>query len=225
MRLEIPHVGTFADGVATAKLGTPLGENRLVTQGAPERRLVRGGPESAVRRAGLGGFRHGTSRYFADVAEGAPVVAGRVFAPARHGKFLPAAVAAARIGHHHVIAAVRQQLHFRDRRIGAAEYPDRRFLGNRHGAHFGQFRRMRKERRGLGNALLEQQHDGLEQAIGLEAPLHRAVEQQIGQREQAHALMVSHERAHHRIRLPAALPRRRVVDRFEETVPPDEAVV
>jgi hypothetical protein len=52
-------------------------------------------------------------------------------------------------------------------------------------------------RRGLGNALLEQQHDRLEQPVRLEPPLHRAVQQQVGQREQAHALVVRHEGAHH----------------------------
>ena len=44
------------------------------------------------------------------------------------------------------------------------------------------------------------------------------------QREQAHALVVRHERAHDRARLPARQPRRRVVDRLVEAESPGEPV-
>ena len=103
----------FESVVAPAKFGARFGEYRLVVRRALPRRLMRGRPELAARDV-------------ADVAERAPVVAGGVFAPAGDGEILPSAAPTARVGDHHVVAAVRQQLHFRYRRVGAAEYAYRR---------------------------------------------------------------------------------------------------
>src|SRR5512136_2344385 len=65
--------------------------------------------------------------YVADVTEHAPVVAGAVLSPARDRDILPAAVSAARVRDHHVVSAIRHQLHLWYRRVGAAENADRRF--------------------------------------------------------------------------------------------------
>ncbi|MND54150.1 hypothetical protein D3C80_452050 [compost metagenome] len=56
---------------------------------------------------------------------------------------------------------------------------------------------MQVGRSGFRHALLQQQHAGLELRVGGEAPLHGLVQQQSGQGEEAHALMVGHERADH----------------------------
>ena len=74
------------------------------------------------------------------------------------------------------------------------------------------------ERRGLGNALLEQQRGRLEQRVRLESLLHRPVQEQIGQGEKAHALVMGHERPDHGARFPARQSRRGVVDGFIEAV-------
>ena len=50
------------------------------------------------------------------------------------------------------------------------------------------------EPRWLWNAFLEQQRRRLEHWIGLESLLHWTVQEQIGEREKAHALMMCHER-------------------------------
>src|SRR6266568_7033857 len=105
MRLEIE--------VPAAKLGPALREDRFVVFGLLERGLVRGGPEFAARTV-------------AEIAEGAPVVGRPVFAPAGHGQILPATAAASGIGYHHVVAAVRQQLHLRNRRVRGSEHANRK---------------------------------------------------------------------------------------------------
>ncbi len=102
--------------VAAAELGAALGEDRLVAVGLPERRLVRRRPELAA-----GGV--------AQVDEAAPGVAGGVLAPARHRQVLPAAVAAAGLRDHDVVAAVRQQLHLGRRRVGRGDDADRHLGG------------------------------------------------------------------------------------------------
>ena len=99
--------------VATAELGPPLGEDRLIPARLPECRLMGDRPE-------------GPARHIADIAEGAPIVAGAVLVPARDGELIPATVAPSGIGDHHVVAAVGQQLHLGYRRIRVAEHPDRR---------------------------------------------------------------------------------------------------
>ena len=214
MGLEIPIAAGLgraladagADGVAAAKFGAPLREDRLETARWLERRLMAGQPE----------ITRGSPRDLADVTEGAPVVAGAVFAPARDGNILPAAVTAARLGDHDVVAAVGQQLHLGHRRIRTAEHANRRLRGGPRPAHLRELCRVGKQGGGLGDALLEQQQDRLEQGIRLESPLHRAFQQQVTQGQQTHALVMSHEGPHDRMRLPASLARRRVVDGLEE---------
>ena len=75
---------------------------------------------------------------------------------------------------------------------------------------------MREQGRGLGNSLLEQQQGRLEHRLRHEPPLHRPIQEQEIQCEQAHALVMRHKRAHYGARLLALLPSRRVVDRFKE---------
>ena len=96
-------------GVVRLRNSARASENTVSNRSAGcSGRLVRRGPE----RAG---------RHVPEVAERPPVVRGRVLAPAGDGEVLPSAVAAARVGDHDVVPAVRQQLHVRRRRVGPAE--------------------------------------------------------------------------------------------------------
>ena len=83
---------------------------------------------------------------------------------------------------------------------------------------------MRKIRDGIRNPLLQQQKRRLEERVRSESSLHRTIEQQMTQREHGHALVVGHERADHRARLPARQPRRRVVDRLEQAKFPGQSL-
>jgi hypothetical protein len=75
--------------------------------------------------------------------------------------------------------------------------------GGRTGARIGgQFGGVASEGAGFRHPLLQHQQGGLEQRVGLEAALHRAVVQQVGQGQEAHALVVGHEGAHHRVLWP-----------------------
>ena len=174
---------------------------------ALERRLVGGRPELPAR-------------HVAEVAERAPVVAGGVFTPARDRDVLPAAVAAARIRDHHVVSAVRQQLHFRYGVSGVLKTRTGVSGRRRSSWMLGELGGVRVEGRGLGNPLLEQQRGRLEQRIRLESLLHRTVQEQIGQGEEAHALVMGHERPDDGARLPAGQTGRGVVDGFIEAVSP-----
>ncbi len=172
--------------------------------------LVRGGPEVAVV-------------HVAHVAEGAPVVAGAVFAPARDRLVFPAAVAAAGIGHHHVIAAVGQQLGFRHRGAVRGEHAQRHAGIWRRGANGRRLHRRGIEGAHLWAAFLQHQQGRLQQWIGFETALHRTVVQQVAQRQEAHALVVDHERTDHGVADAARQARWRVVDRLVEAVASHEA--
>ena len=156
------------------------------------------------------------ARQIAEVAEAAPVVAGGVLAPARDGEILPAAVAAAGVRDHDVVAAVRQQLHFRDRRVRRREHAHRHRRQARGRARVEATGVLQIERARPRNALLQEQHRRLEARVGLKSLLHRAIEQQMGERQQDHALVMRHERADHRARLAARQARGGVVDRLVE---------
>ena len=129
--------------LATAKLGSGFGEDRFVAVGSLERWLVGGRPERPA-----GGITQVTER--------APVVARAVLAPACDRDILPMAVAAARIGDHHVVAAIRQELHFGVEGVGCVEHAHRRFGTTGGGLRLGQFGRVQIGRNRLGDAFLEE---------------------------------------------------------------------
>ena len=168
--------------IAAAKFDTPFGKNHLVAPRWFQSRLVCRRPEF-------------TGGHIAQVTEAAPVVARAVFAPSGHREVLPATAAATGVGDHDVVTAVRQQLHFRDRRVGSGEYSHRHLRRFLRRTDLGKFGRMRVRAGCPWNSLLEQQHRRLEQRVGLEAPLHRATQQQMRQGKQAHPLVMGHERA------------------------------
>ena len=151
----------------------------------------------------MSGGPHVATRHVADVTEVTRVVACGIFAPTSHRKSFPLAVASPCIRHHDVIATVRQEMDFRNRRLRRGEDANQGVSFIDRLVIFGGFRRVRIERRDLGNSLLQQQVDRLKIAIGLEPLLHRAVQQQVGEREEAHPLMVRHIRANDGMRLSA----------------------
>ena len=113
--------------VAPPVFGTPLDEDRLIVLGLAQGRLIGGGP-IAPRVA------------VAQVNKGSPTIAGGILAPAGDGQVAPAAVAAAGMGCHDVVAAVGQQMNFRGRRVRVgkdAHDPAGLFDRMRGGAHFG----------------------------------------------------------------------------------------
>jgi hypothetical protein len=79
--------------LAHTKLRPGIAENRLVAFWLVQGRLVGRRPECAAAD-------------IAQVAEHAPVIAGRIFMPAGHGDVVAAAVAAAGTAEHDVVTAV-----------------------------------------------------------------------------------------------------------------------
>ena len=197
--MRVEQIGT------TAKFDARLGEHCLVRVVRGEGRLERGRPDA-------------TAFAVAQVAVHAPRVASHVLTPARQRKALPAAIAATGRGHHHVVAAVRKQLHRGTARVCLAEHAQRnlRLLGAT--AHIDDLRVDRPLAGRARHALLQQQQCGLELRMAFEAALHRSIEKRVRSREQAHALMMGHERAHDRMRLARLLTRGGVVDGLVKAV-------
>ena len=116
--------------VAAIEFDARFAEGGLITVRGGERWLQCVRPELAAG-------------HVAHVTEHAPVVARAVLAPARDAQIVPAAVAAARIREHDVIAAVRQYLHAGHAGGRVGEYTYGQFVdgGNRSCVH--QFRVLR----------------------------------------------------------------------------------
>ena len=83
----------FQAGVMLAKLGPGLSEDGFAPFGGAPARLMGGGPEFA------GG-------QIAQIDKSAPAIARGILAPAGDSQLPPAAVAAARVADHHMIAPV-----------------------------------------------------------------------------------------------------------------------
>src|SRR5208282_1513796 len=137
---------------AAAELHPPLGEDGFVAVRCLERRMKCGGPEIA---AGDG----------TDIAKCTPVVAGAIFAPARHRNVLPATVATTGVCDHDMISAVREQLQFRHRRVRTGESAYGRFRAVGSSTDVGEFGEVRIRCYGLGHPLLEQERGRLEGRI------------------------------------------------------------
>ena len=195
--------------LAAAVFGFRIGEDRAVVFHRHAGRLMRARPEFATGD-------------ITQVTECAPVIAGGIFAPARHrqhvaGAGAALAEAAARAGQHQVIAAVGQHLQCRQQRGRGGEHAQAGFADIRRRRQSRHFGGVRMEHRDARDAFLQQQQCRLQFRIGDEAFLHRLIEQQIRQREQPHALVMRHERADQHAVLAARQSRGRVVDRLVKT--------
>ena len=194
--------------VAADELGVVLAEHDFVVVRLDAAdRLRAGGPDLAALRV-------------AQEDEGAPVVAGRVLAPARDGDVAPAAVAGAGGRQHHRVAAVRQQMRHRRAAGGGVERgapSARRVTASRGGGLHLLGARMR-DGDVARHALLQQQLAGLDHRLAVEARAHPAVLQRVGDGDDGHALVVRHEVAHDRDVLALGQPRAGEVERLVEAV-------
>ena len=192
--------------VAAAIFGAALHEDRLVLRRMTPCRLIGRRPERAGNDV-------------AQIAEHAPPVARRIFAPARDGQILPPAVPTAGVGSHDVIAAVGQQMHLGNRSVRRLKHAHGRGGGRRRPARGADLRRVRLQRGShLGNALAQQQLRRLEVRVGQEPALHGAVQQLVRERQQAHPLVMRHEIADRNTSLTRGHSRGREIDRFIKPV-------
>ncbi len=155
--------------------------------------LVRLAPRGLVRRR-----PDVTGIEIAHEDEAAPGIARDVLAPARQGQLLTLAVAATSVGHHHRVRAVRQQVRARAEGVWRRVEAHRRRDGAPDEGYVrGRLHRRILQRDELRHALLEEELGRLNPGIGVKPLLHRRVVQDVVEREQAHALVVSHPRPQH----------------------------
>src|SRR4030095_17017046 len=96
--------------MALAEFRPGLGENSFIIFCRAQRRLISGGPE--LSRC-----------HVAQIKKRAPVIAGRILAPAGDGEIFPATISAAGITDSDVIAAIGKEMNFRRPRNRALEDP------------------------------------------------------------------------------------------------------
>ena len=148
-------------GVDTPIDGAVERERRLVFFGLASRRLVR-------RRPDIAGVE------IADEDEAARRVAGDVLAPACQRELLAPAIAAAGVGQHHGVRAVRQQVGARAERVRRRVEAHRRRGCTPEERHMlSSLARRILQRDELGHALLQQEIGGLNPRVGMETLLHR----------------------------------------------------
>ncbi len=128
------------------------------------------------------------------------------------------AVAPARVGNHHRVPAVGQELHFRRRRVCTLVDPQQSLVTPPGPLSNRLLDRVPIEWVRDRNALLKKQLRRLDRGIRPEPPLHRPIPQKISQRQKTHPLVVRHERPNDRARLPSRQPRRSVVDGLVEPI-------
>ncbi len=194
--------------VGTNDLRPVLGEGHRVAVGLNAAGLITRGP-------------HGAALDVSQKQIAAAVVARGVFAPTRHAQIAPAAIAGAGTREHDRIAAVREQVRLR-LSVVRREQP----------SYLGKLRlidaRCRVE--GLGarghdgyisrRALLQQQLGRADARLGMKSRAHPAVEQDIGDRDHRHALVVRHEGSDQRESRPFRHAAARVVERLMKTIAP-----
>ena len=174
---------------------------------------------AGVRRGMQGHGNWALLRAAAQVEKAAMRIAQPVVAPAVDPDFAPAAAAGAVGAQRHVVATVRQHQGRLDRgrarrhlaQQAALVAPLRRWLRCRR-------RRLKQHRHLARRALVQQGGDGLDGRIGHAPALGRAAQQHIGQRDDAHAMVVGHEGAHHGEALGPCLARGCEVQRFRKAV-------
>ena len=206
-------------------------ERRDAVAAAAERRLLgqerhqvalRLRPDRMVGRGPQGAAAHvpQVDELASRVARGVLAMSGDDLAP-------PEAGAAAGVRHDRGVGAVRQELRVRPQRVRRSEATQ---CLRGHGARRARLlhRAGLGDRGRAGHALLQEELRGLDARVGVQAPHHRVVEQDVGERDEGHALVVGHEGPHDgsagRVgRLARGeLAGVRVVDRLVEAVGPLE---
>src|SRR5438045_3820770 len=100
----------FEIAMALTKFGSGLCENGFVIFCRAQSRLISGGPEFS-------------GRHVAQIDERAPVIAGRILAPAGDGEIFPATISATGIADGDMIAAIGKEMNLRRSQDGALEDP------------------------------------------------------------------------------------------------------
>ena len=168
--------------VGAREYGVVGAEGHPVPLGLAAHRLVGGRPEQAAA-------------HVAKVDELTPRVAGGVVPVPGDRAPAPAAGPASGVGDHRGVLAVRQEVGARVERVRRAEAPRRDRGDERFGP--GRLRGARPDHRHEArHALLQQRLGGLHAGIRMEAAHHRGAEHGVGQRDQAHALVMGEEGAH-----------------------------
>ena len=152
-----------------------------------------------------------------------PGIAQRVVAPAVDAHGSAAAGACAVGAQAHAVVAVGQQLRRLDRMLTRCQHAHEQWRSRLQRDRQRVGRRCIKTRDLARGALVQQRGGGLDVRVGHAPALHHAVQQDVGQCHQRHALVVGHEgldpdqrRAVH---LPAALSRGREVQSLEKSEP------
>ena len=190
-----------------AKLRARLGEDGFVTFGRAQGGLIGGGPEFS-------------RRHVAQIDKCSPAIARGILAPAGDRQIAPATVAAARAAdRRHDSGRWTRGEPRASARSGLVKTrmtpsPSPR-LGRDSSSSKSSGRTLAV---GFRDALLQQQVGRFEQRTGHEAPLHRAVAQQIDQSQQAHPLVMRHERSDGDAGFVRRQARRRVIHRFVKSV-------
>ena len=193
--------------VAAHELGAVLVEGDAVGIRFEARRLKSRRPDAAVAAIAQEDVR-------------APVVAGRILAPARHGEVAPAAEPRTRRRQHHRIAAVREQVRCGYGRIGVGKMSAGRWFD------FLDLPRqtplLSDAREGFRDltrhAFLQQKLGRPDHRLGVEAVAHDAAQDRICERQDRHSLVMRHEIAHDGDVAALQQPGGRIVEGFVEAV-------
>ena len=156
----------------------------------------------------------------AHIEKAAMRVAQRIVAPARDADAAPAAPAGTVGAQAHAVAPVRQQMRRVQRHLAGGHFAQQARRAPLQGLR-RRARRRRIQHRHLARcALVQQRGHRLDVRVGHAPALRHAAQQHVGQRHDAHALVVRHEGAHRREQLGARAPYRAEVERFDEAVAP-----
>ncbi len=196
--------------VATHELGAIFGERHFVAVRHHAGGLPRGRPDLAA----LG---------VAQIQIATPIVARRVFPPARDGQIVAAAVAGACGREHHGVAAVGQQM--RDGRgiVRRQQAPCNAGVDAMHPAGGARVDPRPPCRDPARHPFLQQQLGGAHGRLAMEEGANAPAQQCIGDRHDRHALVMRHECPHDRNWHAFRHARGRVVERFVEAEAPARA--
>src|SRR5689334_13509109 len=107
------HAGGRDRAVTPDDFDSILGERHLVETRLASTWLVTRRPDFAAS-------------HIAKKNEGTPTIASHILAPPCHGDVAPPAISGTRVGHHHAVSAIRQQMRARYGSMGRSKSPEHR---------------------------------------------------------------------------------------------------
>ena len=183
-----------------------LGERDLIGLGLDAARLIAGRP-------------YGAAHHVAQEEVASVIVARDIFAPTCHPDVPPSAVARTGAGQHHRVSTVAEQMSLRQRvvRVVQTAHLGKSRLGERRGG--SDLLRARVNRRDIARrAFLQEQFRRLNARLGVKPRPHPAVEDHIGDGDDAHSLVMRHVGPNDGDRRPVGDPRARVVEGLVEPI-------